>query len=198
MDSIDKLPQVLVAGYDQFDAVYIHEDSFGSCRLFAMHDDCRVVVHKVLKGGDQDWTEEREQACREFAENAPPIVQRVRPADEAHPAPVDERFSTYIGLHFDKLYYTVTLGEERRPRIARTDWSQHITVAYLPDVDEWTLNAMRSSLEALLRSWKCFEPEYRPIRLLSSRRFWIQRPGESDEDREQGDFINTEWEEIKN
>ena len=192
MDSYDK---VLVEGHDQFDAVHIHEDTFGGMRLLAKHGDCWVVVHKVEKGGDQDWTEEREQACREFAENAPPIVQRLY---IQRPAPVDRRFSTYIGLHFDKLYYTATCGEEKRPRIARTNWSQYIAVAYLPDVDSLTLEAMWSSLDAILKGWTCLVPECRPSRLLSSSGvFWIQRPGESDEDREQRDFINTEWEEIE-
>lgn len=187
--------QPLIAlGHRPQDTVLVHGKTFGGIRLFVKKEDLQVVVRSVEKESAYDDIEEREAACRTFAQKTPTPPARAEPSSVDRPTNV--QYSTYIALYCTKVYFKVVSGKRQEERMAMTRWCQHITLAYLPYLNAGTRFSLNGAVEELLNSWCSTEPRYRPTQLLRSRKFYIQRQGEDLEDRQQGDFINTNWREI--
>ena len=103
----------IALGHRPEDTVFVHGKTFGGIRLFVKKEDLQVVVRSVEKESAYDDIEEREAACRTFAQKTPtpPLAARAEPSSVARPTNV--KYSTYIALYCTKVYFKVASGKRQ-------------------------------------------------------------------------------------
>ena len=129
------------------------------------------------------------------------IVARPATYEDEDDPDEEPRHLVYIALYFTTIYFRIYVTPQ--VKWAKTDWSHHITLGYVPHTCV-SINYMTCSLNGLMRNWFSMKDteHSRPLNLLTSRTFYIMHEDELDgtnkyDEASAEDFVSANWQDIE-